>query len=161
MRPPNTLNGMVQRRAPVPPASDAGMGRVSNGALPCLTNQSRPLLSWASISARIRLTLSRRSTRRDRAAAEVVTPPGRSATRQCRRRSRPEITSTRLIALFFALMQTTRLAPVPEHGQSVPREQGGPYRTVAKERVAARTKELHQSGESGDIASPVSLPRSA
>src|SRR3981081_2862515 len=30
-------------RAPTPPASDAGMGRVSNGAPPCPTNQSRPL----------------------------------------------------------------------------------------------------------------------
>src|SRR3989454_9434009 len=36
-------------RAPAPPASDAGMGRVSNGAPPCPTNQSRPLPRWASI----------------------------------------------------------------------------------------------------------------
>src|SRR5260370_26678982 len=43
-------------RAPAPPASDAGMGRVSNGAPPCPTNQSRPLPRWASILARIRST---------------------------------------------------------------------------------------------------------
>src|SRR6266566_1446786 len=34
-------------RAPAPPASDAGMGRVSNGASPCPTNQPRPLPRWA------------------------------------------------------------------------------------------------------------------
>src|SRR5215467_6547925 len=45
-------------RAPAPPASDAGMGRVSSGAPPCPTNQSRPLPPWASISARIRSTWS-------------------------------------------------------------------------------------------------------
>ena len=45
-------------------------------------------------------------------------------------RSRPEITSTRLIAPSFALMQTTWLAPVPEQRRSVSRAQGVPYRTV-------------------------------
>jgi hypothetical protein len=34
------------------------------------------------------------------------------------------------MALSFALMQTTWLAAVPEKGRSVPRAQGGPYRTV-------------------------------
>jgi NAD(P)-dependent dehydrogenase (short-subunit alcohol dehydrogenase family) len=45
-------------RAPAPPASYAGKGRVSNGAPPCPTNQSRPLPRWASILARIRSTSS-------------------------------------------------------------------------------------------------------
>jgi transposase len=44
--------------APAPPASDAETGRLSNGASPCPTNQPRPLPRWASISARIRSTLS-------------------------------------------------------------------------------------------------------
>jgi hypothetical protein len=41
-------------RAPAPPACDAGMVRVSNGAPPCPANQSRPFSRWASILARIR-----------------------------------------------------------------------------------------------------------
>jgi hypothetical protein len=45
-------------RAPAPPASDAETGRLSNGASPCPTNQSRPLPRWASILARIRSTSS-------------------------------------------------------------------------------------------------------
>jgi hypothetical protein len=38
--------------------------------------------------------------------------------------------STRLIALSFAPVQSMSLAPVPEQARSVPRAQGGPYRTV-------------------------------
>jgi hypothetical protein len=37
----------------------------------------------------------------------------------------------------FASVQTTWPAPVPEQGQSVPRAQGGPYRTVTRNPVAA------------------------
>jgi hypothetical protein len=36
-------------RAPAPPASDAGMGRVSSEAPPCPRNQIRPLPPWGSI----------------------------------------------------------------------------------------------------------------
>ena len=54
-------------------------GRVSNGAPPCPTNQSRPLPPWASILARGVPRHRARSTRRGRAAAEVVTRPDRSA----------------------------------------------------------------------------------
>src|ERR1700719_3114518 len=47
-----------------------------------------------------------------------------------RRRSGPDITSTRLIAPSFAPVQKTSLAPVPERAGSIPRAQGGRYRTV-------------------------------
>src|SRR6202047_3114028 len=52
-----------------------------------------------------------------------------------RRRSGPDITSTRLIAPSFAPVQKTSLAPVPERAGSIPRAQGGRYRTVTKERL--------------------------
>src|SRR5262249_17487599 len=45
-------------RAPAPPASDAGMGRVSNGAPPCPTNKLRQLPRWALILVRMRSTSS-------------------------------------------------------------------------------------------------------
>src|ERR1700704_3816680 len=45
-------------RAPALPARDAGIGRLSNGAPSCPTNQIRPLPQWASILARTRCTLS-------------------------------------------------------------------------------------------------------
>src|ERR1700730_11866713 len=45
-------------RAPALPARDAEIGRLSNGAPPCPTNQVRPLPQWASILARFRSTLS-------------------------------------------------------------------------------------------------------
>jgi hypothetical protein len=40
--------------------------------------------------------------------------------------------------LSFAPVQSTSLAPVPEQGLSVPRAQGGPYRTVAENAVHGR-----------------------
>lgn len=39
-------------------SGDTGIGRLSNGAPPCPTNQIRPLPQWASILAKIRSTLS-------------------------------------------------------------------------------------------------------
>src|SRR5712672_16372 len=38
-------------RAPAPPASDAGMGRVSNGAPSCPTNRARPLRNFTPLCA--------------------------------------------------------------------------------------------------------------
>jgi hypothetical protein len=66
-------------RAPAPPARNAGMGRASNGEPPCPTNQSGTLPPWAwqEFVPRRRP----RSTRRDSAAAEVVTRPDRSTAR--------------------------------------------------------------------------------
>src|SRR6266436_7211449 len=74
-----------------------------------------------------------------RRATSLTDAPGANASatiaRFCsslhrRRRSGPHITSTRLIAQSFAPVQNTSLAPVPERAGSIPRAQGGRYRTV-------------------------------
>src|SRR5882672_9112631 len=74
-----------------------------------------------------------------RRATSLTDAPGANASatiaRFCsslhrRRRSGPHITSTRLIAPSFAPVQNTSLAPVPERAGSIPRAQGGRYRTV-------------------------------
>src|SRR6266436_3206103 len=74
-----------------------------------------------------------------RRATSLTDAPGANASatiaRFCsslhrRRRSRPDITSTRLIAPSFAPVQITSLAPVPPEAASIPRAQGGRYRTV-------------------------------
>src|SRR5258707_2462465 len=76
-----------------------------------------------------------------RRATSLTNAPGANASatiaRFCsslhrRRRSGPDITSARLIAPSFAPVQNTSLAPVPERAGSIPRAQGGRYRTVTK-----------------------------
>src|SRR5467141_1179405 len=77
-----------------------------------------------------------------RRATSLTDAPGANASatiaRFCsslhrRRRSGPDITSTRLIAPSLAPVQNTSLAPVPEQAGSIPRAQGGRYRTVTVE----------------------------
>src|SRR6266478_3389813 len=82
-----------------------------------------------------------------RRATSLTDAPGANASatiaRFCsslhrRRRSGPDITSTRLIAPSFAPVQNTSLAPVPERAVSLPRAQGGRYRTVTRGTTVTR-----------------------
>src|SRR6266478_8129692 len=87
-----------------------------------------------------------------RRATSLTDAPGANASatiaRFCsslhrRRRSGPDITSTRLIAPSFAPVQNTSLAQVPERAGSIPRAQGGRYRTVTV--LAAPYKDRRQN----------------
>src|SRR5713101_3296589 len=99
-----------------------------------------------------------------RRATSLTDAPGANASatiaRFCsslhrRRRSGPDITSTRLIAPSLAPVQNTSLAPVPEQAGSIPRAQGGRYRTVTPN-VPLHGLQDRPIGNNGYSSSPTS-----